>query len=74
VSRSSLWRFVLGQVESPVKLSEVSSKYEQLGQLVGVQTQRLAALQESGTDDDCLKTEVSIGGRVVVVDEERGTH
>jgi hypothetical protein len=43
------------QFESPVKLSEVCSKYEQLGQLVGVQTQRLVALQESGTDDDFSK-------------------
>jgi hypothetical protein len=32
------------QFQSPVKLSEVCSKYEQLGQLVGVQTQRLVAL------------------------------
>jgi hypothetical protein len=43
------------QFESPVKMSEVCSKYEQLGQLVGVQTQRLVALQESGTNDDFLK-------------------
>jgi hypothetical protein len=43
------------QFESPVKLSEVCSKYEQLGQLVGVQTQRLVALQESGTNDDFSK-------------------
>jgi hypothetical protein len=43
------------QFESPVELSEVCSKYEQLGQLVGVQTQRLVALQESGTNDDFLK-------------------
>jgi hypothetical protein len=36
-------------------MSEVCSKYEQLGQLVGVQTQRLVALQELGTNDDFLK-------------------
>jgi hypothetical protein len=43
------------QFESLVKLSEVCSKYEQLGQLVGVQTQRLVALRESGTNDDFLR-------------------
>jgi hypothetical protein len=43
------------QFESPVKMSEVCSKYEQMGQLVGVQTQRLVALLESGTNDDYLK-------------------
>jgi hypothetical protein len=43
------------QFENSVKLSEVCSKYEQLSQLVGVQTQRLVALQESGTNDDFSK-------------------
>lgn len=36
-------------------MSKVCSKYEQLGQLVGVQTQRLVALLKSGTNDDYLK-------------------
>ena len=43
------------QFESLVKLSEVCLKYEQLGQFVGVQTQRLVALQESGTNNNFLK-------------------
>ena len=43
------------QFESSVKMSEVCSKYEQLGPLVTQRLVALVALQESETNDDYLK-------------------